>query len=154
DCNICNHAGSTSGSIGWRLHCGIAAEQPFKFHDNVGRLVYLCVVCPEPTTPMKRDIFLICSPEYPPLATSAPALEAESRARALKRGGHSVEVIARSDDEEEFMHLDDAGVLVHRIDSVRSYLFKSAGLFARGSNSKPHPLADAARTLEKVLELI
>src|SRR5262249_38024347 len=38
-----------------------------------------------------------------------------------------VEIIAPSDSDEEFMHLDQAGRLVHRVSGRRSYLARLLG---------------------------
>jgi glycosyltransferase involved in cell wall biosynthesis len=77
-------------------------------------------------------------------------------ARLLNARGYQVEIIAQSDGDDEFCHLDAHGNLVHRIVAGQSYLMKALSAIA----PRPlHPylwlgnLPFAVRVLEKVFEL-
>src|SRR6516225_7996227 len=79
----------------------------------------------------------------------------EHLARLLRGRGFRVEILAASDGEDEFQHLDAHGNLVHRIDWRSSYTMRALWRFAP-------PLADRAglgdlpfalRVAEKTLEL-
>lgn len=104
---------------------------------------------------MGNEIVLILSPEYPPFDHTTMAQSAEASARELLERGHSVEIIARSDDGEEFTHLDAAGNLVYRVSGERSYLFKSLGSITKLLNSGGGRAGEAyaARVFEKTMEL-
>jgi GT2 family glycosyltransferase len=99
-------------------------------------------------------VSIVATRAYPPYTPDEGGMRA--RAEALVRRWHEegrrVEIIAESDEDgEEFMHLDRAGKLVHRICGRRSYTFKAV------SHLLPPPqhpqLRYAARLAEKLLEL-
>ncbi|MFZ5469898.1 MAG: glycosyltransferase [Myxococcota bacterium] len=104
-----------------------------------------------------KPIVLLVSGEYPPYTNwGGNAYQLANVARLLNREGYEVEVIAESDNGEEFTHLDEMGNLVHRINGARSYLHKTAQtLSARlGSWLGFRDLAFALRVAERAWELV
>jgi hypothetical protein len=98
-------------------------------------------------------IALLIAHDYPPFGGSALSPGARW-VEAIGRDGRAVEVIAPSDSEEEFVHLDASGNLVHRIAGSRSYAFgvleRLAPALASRIGSREVRLA--ARAAEKILE--
>src|SRR5437870_3159442 len=104
----------------------------------------------------EKPIVLLVSDEYPPYtALGGNAYQMAHLARMLTGHGHDVEVIAESDTDEEFIHLDACGNLVHRVAGSRSTLLASlrALLPPAGRLGGLRDLSFALRVLEKVLEL-
>jgi glycosyltransferase involved in cell wall biosynthesis/GT2 family glycosyltransferase len=104
----------------------------------------------------KRPVVLLVSGEYPPFTNwGGNAYLLAALSRFLNRKGFEAEVIAESDNGEEFIHLDDGGNIVHRINGHRSYfrkaLFAAAPWLARRLEFRD--LWFAARVAEKALEL-
>jgi GT2 family glycosyltransferase len=91
----------------------------------------------------RTAITLLVDPGYP-LEPGPPRAGVELADR-LTAAGQRVEVIAESPDDEEFVHLDAAGRLVHRVSAARGYARKVLAPVMRD------PLA--VRMLEKALEL-
>ncbi|MHB8418606.1 MAG: glycosyltransferase family 2 protein [Myxococcales bacterium] len=89
-----------------------------------------------------RATVLVLAGEYPPCGSGGA--DAAARVAELRRAGHFVEVVTPSPDEEEFIHLDGAGALVHRVAASRSYLL-------RPWRDRAWP---AVRAAEKVFELV
>src|SRR5260221_10734363 len=101
-----------------------------------------------------KPIVLLVSGEYPPYTKwGGAAYLLSSLAKLLHQQGYQVEVIAESDNGEEFIHLDDFGNLVHRVSASRSYLFKALNQTPVGSRLAFRDLVFAARVAEKALEL-
>lgn len=103
-----------------------------------------------------KPVVLLVSGEYPPYTNwGGNAYQLASLAKLLNRHGYQVEVIAESDNGEEFTHLDAAGNLVHRISGHRSYARKSLGVLSRGLMRRLdfRDLWFSARVAEKALEL-
>lgn len=104
----------------------------------------------------KKPIVLLVSGAHPPYTSWGSYARLSARtAKLLRDRGYDVEVIAESDNGEEFMHLDDVGSLVHRISGERSYLRKSMRALLGGviAPLELNNLLFAARVLEKTLEL-
>ncbi|MBU8894882.1 glycosyltransferase [Corallococcus sp. M34] len=104
----------------------------------------------------RKPVVLLVFGEYPPYtAWGGAAYLAQHLAVQLQREGFEVEVIAESDTDEEFMHLDAAGNLVHRVTGSRSYLSKALQKAVPVLGRKLHfgNVAFAARVLEKTFEL-
>jgi hypothetical protein len=103
-----------------------------------------------------RGNALLVSSEYPPYsARPEVAHRAALRAEELTREGWAVEVIACSNDREEFVHLDRAGRLVHRVAPERSYLLRPLAPLAsgRGARLAFRPALFRARAVERAVEL-
>lgn len=103
-----------------------------------------------------KPIVLLVSGEYPPFtAWGGNAYQFAHLAKLLHREGYDVEVIAESDNDEEFMHLDEVGNLVHRVAPGRSFAFKALRSVAEPLARRVsfRNLMFAARVAEKALEL-
>lgn len=104
----------------------------------------------------EKPIVLLVSGEYPPYSSwGGNAYQFQHMAHLLTREDFDVEVIAETDNGEEFMHLDDVGNIVHRVTGARSYFFKAfQKAFPRiGPRLTFGSLAFSMRVLEKALEL-
>lgn len=109
----------------------------------------------ERTCPPK-PIVLLVSDEYPPYTSwGGNAYQMAYLARMLRGRGYDVEIIAQSDGDDEFCHLDRDGNLVHRIVATQSYALKGIEALSTrlGAWAKVGHLPFAVRVAEKVLEL-
>ncbi len=107
----------------------------------------------EPRSPSRVSTVLVIARDYPPF-TGSELSPAAHWVESIARDGLKVEIIAPSDSDEEFVHLDAGGNLVHRIAAGRSYTFaaleKLAPAFADRVVSRELRLA--ARVAEKIFE--
>jgi len=105
------------------------------------------------SAPRGISTVLLIAHDYPPF-TGSELSPAARWVESISRDGQAVEIIAPSDTEEEFVHLDSFGNLVHRIAAGRSYAFGVLdklvpGFAARLESTR---LRFAARAAEKIFE--
>jgi hypothetical protein len=101
----------------------------------------------------RLPVILVVAHDYPPF-TGDRSSPAARWVETLTRDGCAVEVIAPSDTDEEFTHLDGAGNLVHRIVPGRSYAFGVLAKLAPALSGRldSRRLRLAVRAAEKILE--
>ena len=104
-------------------------------------------------TPGGLPTVLLIAHDYPPF-TGSEGSAAARWVESISRDGQAVEIISPSDTEEEFVHLDSFGNLVHRIAAGRSYAFGIVDKLAPGFASRIDSprLRFAARAAEKIFE--
>jgi glycosyltransferase involved in cell wall biosynthesis/GT2 family glycosyltransferase len=105
--------------------------------------------------PGKR-VVLIVSDEYPPYTSWGGVAQCSANlAKLLNREGYDAEILAESDGQDEFIHEDEQGNLVHRLCGGRSYGFKLLRALTGplGRRVAYRDLSFAARVAERVFEL-